>query len=143
MLFDHPFARLSRFTLLSGIGWTIDVGLTLGLVTIGLPVAIANAVGAATAVSFVYATALRHVFQSRPSRFPGFGRFARYLVYQVFAIAAASALIGALAEGLSLVFVAATATQSAAAAKVVVTPLTLYSNYVFMSWLVEGRAIWR
>jgi hypothetical protein len=31
---------------------------------------------------------------------------------------------------------------AAAVAKCLVTPLTLYSNYVFTSWAIEARASW-
>ncbi len=140
---DNPFQRLSRFTILSGIGWMIDVSLTLGLVSAGLAVVFANAIGATAAVTFVYITAQRHVFRLNPGRLSASERFGAYVLYQVVAITVASVLIGAVAWILAGVLAELSPTLIAAIAKIVITPLTLYSNFLFMGWLLEGRLAWR
>lgn len=137
------FARLSRFTILSGIGWCMDVGLTLGLVAGGLAVAPANMIGATVAVSFVYVTAQRHIFQRKPGRLTAVQRGIAYAGYQVLAIAAASVLIGGLAWALQAALPSVAVTALAGISKIAITPLTLYSNFVFMGWLLEGRVAWR
>jgi len=139
----RPFARLSRFTLISGIGWCMDVGLTLGLVAAGLAVAPANMIGATVAVSFVYVTAQRHIFRRKPGRLTALQRGLAYAGYQGLAIAAASMLIGLLAWALQAAVPFAAVTVVAGISKIAITPLTLYSNFVFMGWLLEGRLAWR
>jgi putative flippase GtrA len=149
-------ARLPAFAVVSGCGWMLDFLLTAGLVATGAPAAAANAVGATCGVTFVFFAAQRRVFVTgdrvlvRP--------LLAYLGYQAGAIALASAAIGLLASVLAAPSAAVlgavvgsvvgpdapgAATLAAAAAKVAVTPATLYANFLFTGWLLEGRVSWR
>jgi putative flippase GtrA len=109
----------------------------------GLAVAPANMIGAAVAVSFVYVTAQRHIFRRKPGRLTALQRGLAYGVYQALAIAAASALIGMLAWTLQAMVPGVAMPVVAGLSKIAITPLTLYSNFVFMGWLLEGRVAWR
>jgi len=128
---------------LSGIGWCIDFGLMLLLVSNELPVFASNAVGAVAATIFVYITAQRHVFKLAENRLGGSTRFMAYAGYQAIVILIASFLIDAAAGILAETSLVDDPTLAAAVAKISVTPLTLYSNFLFMGWLVEGRLSWR
>jgi len=142
VIYGH-FRRLSHFTVLSGIGWCIDFGLMLLLVSNELPVFASNAVGAVAATIFVYITAQRHVFKLAENRLGGSTRFMAYAGYQAIVILIASFLIDAAAGILAETSLVDDPTLAAAVAKISVTPLTLYSNFLFMGWLVEGRLSWR
>lgn len=147
----HPPVRLPKFALISGIGWMLDIGVTLGLVAAGSDVMVANMIGAGLAVSFVFIAAQRHVFFAEDRSLVGF--FAVYLVWQVMAITAASFAIDQLAAFLSSCGAGAFAqracgllgdpTLAAGIAKVAVTPITMYLNFLFMGWLSEARISWR
>lgn len=151
--------RLPRFAIVSGIGWLIDLGVMLSLVQFGLDAGRANILGASCGVTFVFFAAQQQIFRSAH----GFRvrALALYAGCQIVAILAASGLVGLMA---SLLQPAATETAAwlsawiatlstalppsphfaaAAAAKAFVTPITLYANFLFMSWLLEGQASWR
>jgi len=144
--------RLSRFTVISGIGWTLDFTVTLCAVWAGAAVMTANGIGALCGVSFVFFAAQRQVF--RRMRGGQLRLLASYLCYQAVAILAASWLIGVAADALMPAAAALsslagdwlapdllppTRVSAAAVAKALVTPLTLYSNFLFMGWLLEGK----
>ncbi|MEO0821826.1 MAG: hypothetical protein AAF074_15540 [Pseudomonadota bacterium] len=148
--------RLSRFTVISGIGWLIDLSLMLGLVALGLGAFEANLVGAFCGVSFVFVAAQRRVFVAAGG--VRLGMLAAYLAWHAIAITAASALIGliagalagpaaalrdALAALLPGPLVPGAPLIAAGAAKALVTPLTLYANFLVMGRLLEGRVSWR
>jgi len=125
------------FAAISGTGWLIDMGLTMASVQLGLSPFFGSAIGAATAVTFVYVVSRLFVMGDR--QIGGATDFALYVVWQVVAIAAASALVAALAHLLAPL-VAAIGTLDALAvasglAKVLVTPLTLIANFLFLRWL--------
>jgi len=137
------FRRLSHFTVLSGIGWCIDFGLMLLLVWNEVPVFLSNVVGAVAATIFVYLTAQRHVFKLAENRLGGPTRFMAYAGYQAIVIAIASFLIDAVAGMMAESALIGDPRLAAAMAKISITPLTMYSNFLFMGWLVEGRLSWR
>lgn len=142
--------RLPRFAVISGLGWLLDVSVLLSLVTLGTDVLVANMIGAWLAVSFVFVAAQRAVFLRARA---GVARlYLSYLVWHAVMILAASVAIdqaaaviaacGPLPEGTPGCALAANPTVAAGLAKIVVTPVTLYANYVFMGWLLEARVSW-
>lgn len=140
--------RLHRFAIISGLGWLIDLSVMTLLVSAGVSVFLANLTSAGLAISFVFFAAQNRVFIDN-GRFL-FAKFAAYFLYQAIAVPVASALI----QKLALVLLAAAPdglfalfhipdgqrlTVVSVAAKMAITPLTLYSNFLFMGWLVERR----
>ncbi|MBB4199231.1 hypothetical protein CCR94_20990 [Rhodoblastus sphagnicola] len=140
--------RLHRFAIISGLGWLIDMLVMTLLVSGGVSVFIANLTSAGLAISFVFFAAQNRVFIDN-GRFL-FAKFAAYFLYQAVAVPLASIVI----QKLAFVLLAAAPadlfallhlhdgqklTFASLAAKVAVTPLTLYSNFLFMGWLVERR----
>ena len=61
-LLARAASRLSIFTVISGLGWLIDMVLFLALVRAGMDPFFANLIGAFVAVTFVFVFAQRHVF---------------------------------------------------------------------------------
>lgn len=143
-------ADFGKFFIISGIGWLLDVVLTMGLVQLGYGPFVASLVGAGTAVTFVYIVSLFAVFNV--GRIGGLRGYAFYVLWQIFAIAVASALVSFIsylleplleelvnehAGGISAYFPTALSLASGLA-KFIVTPLTLIANFLFMRWLTAS-----
>lgn len=130
------------FAALSGTGWLIDLGLTMGLVRGGMPAFWASIIGAATAVSWVYLASRLSIFGDKKI---GTGAdFGLYVLWQICAITAASFGVAMLTKLLLPWVEAIMGAQSgflaAGLAKILITPATLLANYAFMKWLTEHRA---
>ncbi len=119
--------QLVRFGAVSGVGWTLDFLVFSLLVYFGTAPAPANALGATLAVAWVYAASVRRIFRYRGASLHG--TFAAYAIFQVVGIVAASWVVGALVEFLGL---------PPLLAKVLVTPCTFLTNYLFMVWLTAS-----
>jgi hypothetical protein len=133
------------FAVVSGIGWMLDLCLTMGLVQLGLSPFAGSLVGAATAVSFVYVVSRLMLLADRRIGRPK--DFGLYVLWQVFAISAASALVAIIARlvdpaiaalgmrQVPLLAAMETITIASGLAKALVTPLTLIANFLFLGWL--------
>jgi len=121
-----------RFAIVSGLGWLIDFAIFTLMTLANLPVWLANTTGATTAVLFVFFASVRKVFQYKGHYIVG--KLMTYVVYQVIAILCASFLID---------FITHQFTLFPLLAKVIVTPLTFYANFQFMSYLTTGRLRFR
>lgn len=117
-----------RFGMVSGIGWLIDFLLFVLLCWLGAPVWGANAVGASMAVLFVFFAAVRRVFEYEGRYL--IGKLMIYAAYQAIAILAASLLIDGLSQYVGLTPVLS---------KILVTPITFYANFQFMSLITTGK----
>lgn len=120
--------RLLRFGLVSGLGLATDVLLYILLYWNGTPPGLANLGSAGVAVTLVFLLSQRRVFQYGGHFL--LPLFLAYLLYQVAAVATASAGVAALVSGAGL---------APLVAKAAVTPVTFGCNYVFMS-LIFARA---
>jgi putative flippase GtrA len=137
------------FALISATGWILDMSLTTGLVQLGLSPFAGSLVGAATAVTFVYVASRLSLLGDR--RIGRAQDFVHYVLWQVFAIAVASALVALMARLLEPVVASLstldglrssgieTIAMASGFAKALVTPLTLVANFLFMKWLTEHR----
>jgi len=123
-------AAISRFGLVSLIGWGGDFFLFVVLVNFGVDPLIANGISAGAATTFVYFQSVYRVF-----RYSGkflYRKFVGYVVYQVAAIALAAAAISVLVVSFAL---------QPWLAKILITPLTFFANYFFMKFLTgHGRS---
>lgn len=135
------------FAIISGLGWLIDVSSAVGLVQLGLSPFVASFVGAGLAVTFVFVVSRWVIFQAQEARRAN--DFAIYVAWQIFAITVASLLVAAIAHLLAPLasrLIAATAVlpdplaAATGAGKVIVTPLTLVANFLFMRWLSQRHA---
>ncbi|EKS73273.1 hypothetical protein BURK_002360 [Burkholderia sp. SJ98] len=119
---------LMRFGLISGLGWLIDFCLFATLTALKTPVWLANTTSATAAVLFVFFVSLRRVFQYHEHYL--LGKLLSYIAYQAGAILAASFAIDLLTRHLGLPPIAS---------KIIVTPITFYCNFQFMSLITTGR----
>lgn len=117
-----------RFAVVSGLGWLIDFSIFALLNSLGFPVWLANIVGATTAVLFVFFATVRKIFQYNGHYI--LWKLLNYIVYQIIAIVCASLLINFIALQFGMLPIIA---------KIIVTPLTFYANFQFMSFLTTGR----
>lgn len=127
-----------RFGALSGLGWILDFGsFTILAEIFSVPGFIANVLSSYVGVTFVYFASLKVVF-----RRSGAGRtmfLIIYLGFQFLSILLYSQILQTLAaELLAIPF-------HQLAAKIIITPFNLISNFLFMKLLVRfmrrgGRA---
>lgn len=142
---------LSSFTILSGVGWCIDFAIFNLLVARGWSGFAANLVSASIAVTFVLAVARRWIFRQHVRTL---GKtIGLYAAWNVVAITAASAGIRLIAGALQtlpwddVALMASTATAHPVAAatvvanlaKILITPVTMYANFVAMGYIIETR----
>ncbi len=122
-------SRVLAFGVVSGLGWLLDFGIFTALLSAGATPFLANAAGAACAVTWVYAASVRRVFRYH-GRFL-VAKFLLYALWQVVGVSAASWGVDRLvhAGGLTPIW-----------AKIAVTPLTFAANYLFMAWLTRPSA---
>jgi hypothetical protein len=117
------------FAAVSGAGLAGDILIFLGLIEIGLPPLVANALSATCAVTWVYFASVKRIFRYRGEFL--IVLFFAYVAYQVAAIAAASGTVE---------FLARTGMRPLTA-KLVILPVTFGANYAFMAWLTRsGRS---
>ncbi|MFA6123461.1 MAG: GtrA family protein [Sphingomonas sp.] len=141
--------RLGRFAAVSAIGWGIDTGVFLLLVTLGLAPALANFASASCGVGFVYIVGRFRVFaEARSSHLIA---VPIYIAWNIVAILIASVAISfltffifpAVREASMVVFNERPFLSSFALAallsKIAVTPFSMYGNYVVMGLIVERR----
>jgi hypothetical protein len=147
--------RIHWFASISGLGWLLDAVTLLFLVAMGVEPFAANLCSAGLAVTLVFFLSQRTIFFAN-SRFL-VGKFCAYVVWNAFGIIVASALVAMLGEAFTDLIVrlrhlgvvpgwvpdGLSTPVAVAAAKVSVTPLTMYANYVILSLIMEGRASWR
>jgi hypothetical protein len=117
------------FAAVSGSGLAADILIFLGLIKIGLPALLANAISATCAVTWVYFASVKRIFSYKGDFL--ITLFFAYVAYQVAAIAAASGAVELLAR----------TEMRPLTAKLVILPITFTANYAFMAWLTRrGRS---
>jgi putative flippase GtrA len=123
-----------KFAFLSGLGWVCDFTTFTVLVKIaGLSPFLANLVSSYVGVTFVWFTSLKTVFQRRTN---GSGTFlVAYWCYQFVSIMAYSQVLHITADGLAVAYL--TTANSGVAAKLLITPFNLITNYLFMKLLTR------
>lgn len=144
-------AKIGYFTLISGTGWLIDFIIFCAAVELGLSAADANLISASIAVTFVFITSRQWIFRRHVGSLRSV--ISKYVLWNIFAVWLASLGIGA-AHGLFaprasdvLEFVQSHFSQSpftvqtlsGIAAKLFITPFTMYSNFVVLGYILERR----
>jgi len=120
----------------AGSGWVLDMALFWCLVSAGLAPGLANLVSASIAAMTVYWAAQRFLFGA--TTFSG-RRFLTYLAYTEANIVFWAFVIQLLAGFLWDKGWLPAETSAALAAKVLVTPLSLASNYLVTRFLAQGQ----
>lgn len=125
------------FAFLSGLGWLCDFGtFTLLVKLFDVPGFIANFVSSYVGVTFVWFTSLKTVF-GRTGAARGRFLFA-YWGFQFVSILAYSQLLHLVVGWLQTPGLPAWLQANAAvAAKIIITPFNLVTNFLFMKWLTR------
>lgn len=128
-----PLAMAARFIALSGLGWLCDMTVFTLLVRLaGWDSAAANIASSYAGVTFVWFTSLKTVFQRA-----GSGRFLLiYWAFQFVSILLYSHLLGRLAAALPPL--GEWEHYRALAAKILITPFNLVTNFMFMKTLTRA-----
>lgn len=141
--------RIHKFIIISGLCWILDIAITYILIEAGAQVFVSNMIGATFAVILVFITSQYHVFYTE-------GRisicnFMKYCIFQSVTVPTASYIIQMiyltmLDDNIShflRVFlgigVILPNSLTAIVAKIILTPITLFINYVFMGWILEKK----
>lgn len=126
-----------RFVCLSGLGWLCDLSsFTLLVSFFDVPVFVANFVSSYVGVTFVWFASLKIVF-GRSGAARGHLLFI-YWGFQLLSILAYSQLLSMVAGVLDGVGIPlALSANPAIAAKIIVTPFNLVSNFIFMKFLTR------
>jgi putative flippase GtrA len=127
----HDFLRtFLPFLLLSGLGWLCDFA-TFALLTrtFGLTPFTANFVSSYVGVTFVWFTSLQTVFRRAGTR----RGLMLYWAYQLLSILAYSQVLQSVSHALAPSLPAA-----GLAAKILVTPFNLATNFLFMKFLTRS-----
>lgn len=132
--------KFFQFAALAGCGWLLDLVLLLLLVRASVSPSLANVVSSMTAAASVFVVSRLLVFDGPAGGLPV--RLGLYLLYTIAVILVASAVVGLLASRLAspeglLGFRTGSATATAAAAKVLVTPPQLLLNFFVSRFLSE------
>ena len=120
--------KLFGFTIFSGLGFAIDFGIFSFLIYLDTPIFISNITAGFFAVSFVYFTSAKHVFNYRNNFL--LIKFIAYIIFNAFRIYFLSLLIVFLTDSLELAPIFP---------KVLVLPVSLYMNFIFMNFLMTNK----
>lgn len=131
----------ARFIALSGIGWLLDTAVQTSVLALAdLSVLIASVAGGLCGATFAFLTSSRHVFGYAGG---GVGvKLILYLGYTILVIFFSAALIEYITKLIVLVFgvmgLAYSTAVYALFAKCIVTPFTLFSNFLMSRMLLSG-----
>jgi len=147
----HRPAWLHRFAALSGVGCLIDFSIFNLLVYLASSLFVANVMSATCGVSFVFVTGRRYIFRDVRTRLST-AVFA-YVIWNVVAIAAMSWAIAELGDICTTILLPLLSRYGQLspdamsllhalippAAKIALTPISMYANFVAMGLIVERR----
>ncbi len=132
------FFQAIKFFGISGIGWLIDMVIFTTLTNLEVNTILSNIISSLVAVTFVYFTSTKKIFINKNEKININKKYVVYIIYQVLMILASSTLIGLINKGIILyinyeIFLK----YSKIIAKILVTPLTMICNFIFMKLLIE------
>ena len=104
---------------------------------INIPPSFSNILSSLVAVTFVYITSTKKLFQNNENKFGVKKKYIFYVIYQIFMILLSSFIIGKLAILLTYIDIAIIKQFANIGAKILFTPVTMIVNFIFMKWLIE------
>lgn len=129
--------QLIKFWGLSGIGWMMDLGVYMLLALFSSNLMVDNMVSSWVGVSFVFIFSTRYVFHNE-SYVPLLGKYIIYLLYQLILIWGISYLLSIIHQIiLQPLSILGYATIAVIGAKIIVTPITMVLNFIFMKEIIE------
>ena len=127
-----------KFFMISGIGWIMDMCIFTILTTYTkVPTIVCNIISSIAAVTYVYITSTRKTFINTSKKRNLKNKYVYYIIYQVCMILLSSTLIGLLSRGLGKVSIEIISKYCKIIAKIIMTPVTMICNFIFMKWLIE------
>lgn len=132
------FIQAVKFLGISGIGWVLDFCIFNLLNLRSGDVAVNNMASSLAAVCFVFAASTRKTFVQKDGGLRMSVKFIIYILYQAALILLASKLLSTLHVYLAGIFAGIGAADfSAMAAKIMITPITMFMNFCVMKLLIE------
>ena len=122
---------------LSGIGWLIDMSIYSILTYFNVYTILANIISSFVAVTFVYLTSTKKIFVNINDSFNVKKKYIVYILYQVIIVLISSTIINLIAENLVNIDIKLIADYAKISAKIIVTPFTMITNFIFMKFLIE------
>lgn len=130
------------FLMISGIGWLLDFGTFLLLTNIfEINVGYANMLSSIPALTYVFMNSTRKVFQVRISKCSLKLKYVFYFIYQMILVSAMSAVAQMLFNSFTSIqllqdmkFISE---HLELFAKLIITPVTMICNFIFMKILAE------
>lgn len=122
---------------LSGIGWLIDMSIYSILTYFNVYTILANIISSFVAVTFVYLTSTKKIFVNINDSFNVKKKYIVYILYQVIIVLISSTIINFIAENLVNFDIKLIANYAKISAKIIVTPFTMITNFIFMKFLIE------
>ncbi len=130
-------AQMVSFVGISGLGWLLDLGVYTVLSHFWRNLELSNMISSWLGVTFVFIFATRKVFQSA-GKIPLWARYLIYLLYQAMLIYFISkALLTVNAFILNNVQIDVIKNASPVISKIVITPVTILLNFLFMKCVIE------
>ena len=131
------FIQAIKFVGISGIGWLIDFGVFTVLGLFGIPSWICNIISSLCGVTFVFFVSTRKTFEVSLKRLTLHQKYIIYVLFEIIIILIASRFVGLLDGIFKAADIELLRRFSAIAAKICVTPFTMFINFVFMKVLTE------
>ena len=126
-----------KFFGLSGLGWIIDMCIFSLLTYFSVYTILANIISSFVAVTFVYLTSTKNIFVNMNNKFNIKKKYVVYVLYQVIIVLISSTIINLIAKDLTGSNIELFVNYSKILAKIIVTPFTMVTNFMFMKFLVE------
>lgn len=129
--------QVLEFVGLSGIGWFLDFGTYMLLGFASSNVVLNNIISSWVGVTFVFIFATRRVFKNN-SRISLKWKYLIYLLYQLVLIFLISKLLGVINTGIiNHIDITPVVRISATISKILVTPITMVSNFLVLKGVIE------
>ena len=125
-----------KFFGLSGLGWIIDMCIFSLLTYFSVYTILANIISSFVAVTFVYLTSTKNIFVNMNNKFNIKKKYVVYVLYQVIIVLISSTIINLIAKDLTGSNIELFVNYSKILAKIIVTPFTMVTNFMFMKFLV-------
>ena len=130
------FKQAIHFFAISGIGWLLDL-IIYSILSNFILIGVANILSSSVAVTYVYLTSTRKIFANN-NNYNLKVKYVIYLCYQICIILLFSFIINELAtyiiNNVNILFIYKYANICA---KIIVTPVTMITNFIFMKILIE------
>ena len=131
------FLQAFSFFGISGIGWIMDILIYSILTQNSINTFTSNCLSSFVAITFVYLTSTKKIFINNNDTFNLKKKYVLYIVYQIIIITLSSYFIGLVSNFLLSSEFVFFASNSKICGKIIVTPFTMVTNFLFMKFLVE------